>query len=199
MSFRKEKKFRLNYSELRKLKFSLLQDGMQSLYPERLINSCYFDTNNFLMYHDSTEGILPRKKIRFRWYDNQSCIKKEIKISSIEGRFKSIENIGHLKRIDFNSVRIFDSDYGRLFPFLKIRYKRKYFSYENLRLTFDTNIEYENINSVFKQKTIDNECVVEIKASKDTSDDYLEKIIKIQPSRFSKYTRGIESCFKNIC
>ena len=198
MSFRKEKKIRLNYSELRKFKFSLFQDGMQDLYPERIINSCYFDTNNFLMYHHSVEGILPRKKIRFRWYDNQSFINKEIKISSIEGRFKSIKKIDYLERIDFNSIKIFDSDYGRLSPFLKIRYKREYFYYKNLRLTFDTNIEYENINSVFNHKIIDNECVVEIKASNSTSDDYIEKTIQIQPSRFSKYSRGIESCLKNI-
>ena len=36
------------------------------LYPERNINSVYFDNDNLSMYHDSIEGSVPRKKIRIR-------------------------------------------------------------------------------------------------------------------------------------
>ena len=40
---RKEKKFKLTRSESQLLKFSLLDQGMEILYPKRNIKSCYFD------------------------------------------------------------------------------------------------------------------------------------------------------------
>ena len=85
MSYRKEKKFRLNRSESKLLKFSLLEKGMEILYPKRNIKSCYFDTKNLLMFNQSEDGILPRKKIRYRWYDSNSIINKGLhrfKVSS---------------------------------------------------------------------------------------------------------------------
>ena len=38
------------------------------------------------------------------------------------------------------------------------------------------------------------EGVVEVKTDQNTSGDYIEKFINIQPSRFSKYCRGIYLC-----
>ena len=39
------------------------------LYPSRTINSVYFDTNDLRLFFESEEGLLPRKKLRIRWYD----------------------------------------------------------------------------------------------------------------------------------
>ena len=88
MSFRKEKKYRLTFSELSFVKKKLFQSGMSSLYPARIVNSCYFDTHDLKLFSESEEGVLPRKKIRIRWYDKKNNFSKEVKISSIEGRFK---------------------------------------------------------------------------------------------------------------
>ncbi len=35
-----------------------------------MIHSQYFDTRDFKMLFDSEEGLLPRNKIRVRWYDS---------------------------------------------------------------------------------------------------------------------------------
>ena len=91
MSFRKEKKFRLTLSDQKILKSSLLTLGMRELFPSRIINSTYFDTDHLDMYINSEEGILPRKKIRVRWYGTKKSLKKETKVSSIEGRYKLSE------------------------------------------------------------------------------------------------------------
>ena len=88
MSFRKETKFRLSESDQLRIKNDLILDGMEVLYPSRTINSTYFDTNDLSMFWDSEEGVLPRKKVRVRWYENDIKLTKEVKISSIEGRFK---------------------------------------------------------------------------------------------------------------
>ena len=77
MSFRKEKKYKLTVSEQNILKNKLVEKGMKLLYPKRKVNSIYFDTKDLDFYLNSEEGVLPRKKMRLRWYDKD--IKKSLK------------------------------------------------------------------------------------------------------------------------
>ena len=193
MSYRKEKKFRLTRSESKLLKFSLLEQGMEILYPKRNIKSCYFDTKNLLMFNQSEDGILPRKKIRYRWYDSNLIINKELKISSIEGRYKETFFVGPINLSKLSQTKLFDQDYGFIYPSLKINYFREYYTFKKLRFTFDTNIVYEKIDSNIMQKSIDNDCVMEIKAANNINEDFLDSIISNQTERFSKYCRGIKS------
>ena len=191
MSFRKEKKYRLTVSEIKDLKTSLLLSGMRNLFPARSINSAYFDTDHLNLFSDSEEGILPRKKIRVRWYDNKISLKKETKISSIEGRYKLSENFispDFLK--NFKSILI-DDNYGLLKPTLLVSYSREYFLFKGLRITFDTNIRYSDLRTNISKPVYDEECVMEIKTSSEISDDYIEKIIQHPTARFSKYARGM--------
>ena len=88
MSFRSETKFRLSYGDKYLLKSKLLSLGMKQLYPSRFINSQYLDTEKLQMFFDSEEGIVPRKKIRVRWYHEKQEKNLETKTSSTEGRFK---------------------------------------------------------------------------------------------------------------
>ena len=90
MSFRKEKKYRLTISDQNILKYSLMDKGMKQLFPMRQVNSCYLDTLDLSLFFASDEGILPRRKLRYRWYANSFKAKKELKISSTEGRYKII-------------------------------------------------------------------------------------------------------------
>ena len=100
MSFRIEKKYKLTKFEQKSLKEGLIMRGMEELYPKRVINSCYFDSHDLRCFYDSDEGVLPRKKIRLRWYENKKKISKEIKVSSIEGRFKTSENFYDYKFLE---------------------------------------------------------------------------------------------------
>ena len=84
MSFRKEKKFRLSKYDCDTLKNELRIKGMQSLYPKRVINSLYYDTVLCDMFNDSEEGLLPRKKVRIRWYDDIKRANKELKMLGID-------------------------------------------------------------------------------------------------------------------
>ena len=58
MTFRKYQLCKSEMVEVKKL-FSL---GMRELFPSRIVNSCYFDTKNLSLHHDSEEGVMPRKK-----------------------------------------------------------------------------------------------------------------------------------------
>ncbi len=193
MSFRKEHKYRLTQSDQKLLKASLLSEGMSMLYPSRSVNSCYFDTSELNLFHESEEGILPRKKIRIRWYDNEKKLTKEIKISSIEGRFKSTNRFYDENFTSrFDSV-IRDQHYGLLTPSLLVSYQREYYFLKNLRITFDSNIIYRDIRKLSRRVFIDPEGVMEIKAAAHVSDDYIQQVISYPTIRFSKYSRGILS------
>ena len=191
MSFRKEKKLRLTSSDIKFMKNSLLLSGMTSLFPSRSINSAYFDTEHFNLFTDSEEGVLPRKKIRIRWYDNESSLRKETKISSIEGRYKLSEELICPDFLDHFKSSLIDNDYGLLRPTLMVSYSREYFSLKGLRITFDTNIRYNNLRSNTSKPVSDEECVMEIKTAPEISDDYIEKIVQHPTARFSKYARGM--------
>lgn len=196
MSFRKEKKFRLTLSDMQLLKSHLLSKGMNEIYPLRKVNSCYFDSNELQMFHDSDQGVLPRKKIRIRNYNDEKIFTKETKISSEEGRYKKTKII--LENTRENTFEnILDNIYGKLKPTLFISYFREYFFLKGLRITFDRNIEYENLRMIASLKMKDHECVMEIKTSVDVEDNYITKVIDMPTSRFSKYCRGI-IMFKNI-
>ena len=192
MSFRKEKKYKLTVSDQNILKNKLIDKGMKILYPKRTVNSIYFDTNNLDFYLNSEEGVLPRKKIRLRWYDKDiKKIFKEIKISSVEGRFKTSEPFLYNENIFNNNLQLLDNEFGILKPQMQITYSREYFFFNDLRITFDSNIQYTDRSSLNNIVTKDKETVMEIKVNFKTNDDYIEKIIEYPTSRFSKYSRSI--------
>jgi len=195
MSFRKEKKYRLSLYEFNNLKKMLIEKGMNELYPKRLINSIYYDNNDFDMFKDSEEGVLPRKKIRIRWYDGITKFSFETKISSIEGRFKKTVSLNSANK----SQILLDKDYGIITPSLKVTYKRNYYILDKMRITFDFDIKYYNLRFNSPNVYEDDEFVMEIKTSEYVSDDYIESIIPIPTSRFSKYSRGlIRSRYVNL-
>ena len=193
MSFRKEKKYRLTTSDFYSIKTSLSQLGMSRLFEPREITSLYYDNESLDMFHQSEEGVLPRRKVRLRWYDPSVNANMETKTSSIEGRFKTIKplnqtNFGCHPRI------LSDQYYGSLTPSLLVSYQREYFSIDGMRLTFDSLIKYQDYRAFAAVKTLDPERVMEIKVGADVPDDYIETLIPWQTSRFSKYARGLLLC-----
>ena len=116
------------------------------LYPERLVNSRYYDNYNLQMYYDTVEGLLPRKKIRLRTYNTREFelsdfpYNLEKKLTTEKKRYKSIE-----RNIEFRDNiydQIYDEDYGLCFKVVDISYVREYFLVNSIRMTIDKNIEY---------------------------------------------------------
>ena len=191
MSYRKEKKYRLSYSDQLKLKSSLISLGLTKLHPSRVIHSKYFDTTNLTMFSDSEEGLVPRKKIRIRWYNNESFSSLETKISSAEGRFKSSKKIINKDQYNHVNESINDTMYGKILPTILVSYNREYYLLDKLKITFDSKISYTDLRSKTKLNFKDFETVMEIKTSIETPDDYIKSIVPYSTSRFSKYSRGI--------
>ena len=192
MSFRKEKKFRVTVSDFYKFQDQLYQQGMETLFEPRLITSVYFDTADLKMFNDSEDGVLPRKKVRIRWYDGNKIFTLENKTSSIEGRFKVTSKLeNYISESELSAMNRMDAQYGNVQPTLKVSYKRSYFVFNEMRITFDKDICYQNLKYADRRKYYDPERVIEIKIPANCPDDFVETFIPFPTARFSKYSRGI--------
>ena len=155
------------------------------------------------MYSDSMEGVLPRKKIRLRNYNYKFLfdqnVKKEIKISSAEGRFKT----SCIEKNPLNMMKLgyMDQNYGLCSPVINIVYERSYYKVKNIRLTLDQKIIYRRIynSQISSFSTYDNSNVVELKFSSESLNNSVIKNFPFELSRFSKYCRGIEFIRNNYC
>ena len=191
MSFRIEEKIPLTRSDMAICINELQSRGMEPLFEARLIRSVYFDNSSYQIFRDSEEGVLPRKKLRIRNYPNADNEKFsfECKISSIEGRFKSTRAVEKPEMESLFSQGMIDQVYGVCDPVLIVSYIREYFTLQETRITFDSNIHYSDFRSIRHHD--EDWCVAEIKAEFGTGAEILNQLITSPRRRFSKYSNGI--------
>lgn len=196
MSFRQEDKIFCNKHQSFEILNHLKKKGLNKIYPGRKILSTYFDNKALQMFRDSEEGVLPRKKIRFREYPDFSEEKFfETKISSIEGRFKITKKIDNNQFNKYISYGYYEKDYGECFPTAVIQYYRNYYVLEKFRFTFDQNIVYKTFNS--SNSIQENFNIIEIKSPMNLDNNFFDYTIYGSKNRFSKYSNAINLLFKN--
>ena len=192
MSFRIEEKLHVDKYKLTTFLDWVYKNGGYRLYDSRTVSSTYFDNRAKDMFHDSEEGCVPRKKIRVRSYSlGEHKIESstfEIKISSIEGRYK-------IKKRNFNlgkmmTIGLIDGNYGVCKPIVRVTYDREYFMIFGVRVTIDRNIRYKAVNRTFME-VLDPGVAVEIKANYQTSAEYLIRKFPFNRTRLSKYSNAI--------
>ena len=197
MSFRIEEKLYIKDENLLDFKEFLNNNRAKAIYEPRVIESLYFDNNNFQIHNDSVEGLVPRKKIRIRNYVNNfdKNIYIEVKYSSVEGRYKTRKTINEREYLEKKNTGIFDAQYGLCTPKLYVKYSREYFALNDVRISIDTNITYRNFKTGLQAK--DSKIIAELKTSINKSSDELIKEFPIQRIRFSKYCFGVEKlCYQ---
>ena len=196
MSFRIEQKILINKNQSIDLKIFLKKRSANEIYPKRIVKSLYCENSTNQMFVDSEEGIVPRKKIRIRYYpETESKFSIEKKISSIEGRFKVNKNIDKKLFEKYTLNGVLDDQYGWCKPKIWVEYFREYFEINDVRVTYDTDIKYldTNGNLIGKEKN----SVFEIKTSIKKNLDELIIDFPYDRSRFSKYCNGINLFYKN--
>jgi SPX domain protein involved in polyphosphate accumulation len=197
VSFRHEEKLKINKNQLLNLLDWVNKNGGYKLFDSRIVSSTYFDNDELKMFKDSEEGSVPRKKIRIRSYTKRDhtkeCSSLEVKITSVEGRYKTRTKSFNLKKsLDMG---ILDKDYGICMPRVRVTYKRSYIKIHNVRLTIDQDIEYIQISNKKKLlfKNLDPELAIEVKANNQVSIGYLYKMFPFERLRFSKYSHAMNS------
>ena len=205
MSFRREEKLKIASSKIFYLKKWIIENEGKKIFPTRKINSIYFDNLDYSMYNQSIEGVVPRKKIRLRMYDKEffsnktNKVNKEIKITSVEGRYKISKPANN--SLDLFNLGIFDHDYGLCLPIVNVIYQRSYYKVKNVRLTIDEKIIYKKIigKKVSELSTFDNYNIVELKYTPNQTQNNVLKNFPFERVRFSKYCRGVEFVRLNYC
>ena len=59
MTFRVEEKIIVTRMQALQRLGYLLENGAEYLFPNRRVTSCYFDTRDYRVFHESEEGVLP--------------------------------------------------------------------------------------------------------------------------------------------
>ena len=180
------------------------------IYPDRIINSIYYDDFSYSSITDNLSGISNRTKIRIRWYGSENNSFVQIELKKKKNRFSYKETIKTNKKIsdisikDFLSLdnlikmgcpKIFIEEFSnkKLTPVLQVRYIRSYYYLFNLELNYDQNISYLSFSDT-NQKFINDEFkVMEIKMKNNVNPQenrYLADL-NISRSRNSKLIRGM--------
>ncbi len=200
-----EKKFVLGKHKDDFVKKLLLSNGFNKQYPDRVINSIYMDTVNYDFAKDNINGISNRKKIRFRWYNqNLKKIYIEVKnkrnfnvwknIEKVEPKINEKSLIEYLKK-NLNNMKFkYNNNFNHKLV-LKTNYKRSYWLSNNkkIRATIDINLNTNSIN-FYKKKIYINDTVLEFKFSPEDENYFrnffLNKISFLRSQKYSKYVRS---------
>ena len=202
MTFRIEKKYRVDQNKLIQLYEWLSVNKAKKIYNDRHIKSIYFDNNIFSSFYDSNEGTVPRKKIRLRNYSKSILdfknLKLESKINSVEGRYKTSKIINN--HMNLLSMGLHDNLYGVCYPKITIIYKREYYKVHGYRVTIDREIKYTafDLNKKFQNTIKENRIIMELKANFNSNENDINDKFPFEIIRFSKYCFGIEKLYTNL-
>tara|TARA_X000000368_G_C22879914_1_gene644812 strand:- start:222 stop:869 length:648 start_codon:yes stop_codon:yes gene_type:complete len=185
-----------NFSE----EFFISKFKLKEIYQKRKITSIYYDTKYLDFYNLSQEGILPRKKVRIRFY-NIGEYNLEIKSQDF---YSKIKKIIKLKNIEDLNYHLLDNGITQqLKPKINVNFIRRYFLSTVGRITIDRDINYSicNSGSIFeiRNKIISNQKILEIKY-----ENINDKIpvsfrgIELKEQRNSKYCNGIDLLYKKL-
>ena len=192
---RYEIKFIINKKE--KINF-INKNHLNKIFPDRIVESIYFDTKDLQFFSLSEEGVTPRFKVRLRGYNNEKPSNLEIKKTKNYHREKIV-----LKNFQFNSFELHKTLKSMginniVDQKIRVKYLRSYYELKDLgRITMDENIEFFNPSKEFRNPKKINKIILEVKIQrKEIDKNHVEKIINLKESRFSKYCVGI-NCLRN--
>ena len=182
-------------------------------FPDRIVNSIYYDTFNYKSLEESLEGESIRKKSRVRWYgpnDDESEATLEIKLKQGHLSWKKLYHDSFTicpkaKKWNLFLQSNYEADFPRyylknLLPRSIVTYKRSYYSsFDNkIRITIDQDLKTFNQHSLFDRnleykRKHENVLILEIKVD-NCNETMLKKVLEdlpFSPKRFSKYCESI--------
>ena len=198
-----EKKFVLGKHKEDSLKKFLLTNGFIKHFPDRKISSIYLDTMNYNFARDNINGVSERKKIRFRWYNNdEKTIYIEEKNKKNFQVWKNVDKIQlskndnelvlKLKEYFFSKNKMKKYNYKFI---LKTDYKRSYWisNDKKFRATIDIEINASSLKNILKPIYLP-DTVLEFKFSPEYESHFREffnsRSSFLRSQKYSKYIRS---------
>ncbi|WP_075186592.1 polyphosphate polymerase domain-containing protein [Teredinibacter haidensis] len=217
-NYRYERKFVVDQTGVNTLFTCLKRNahGFRKAYPDRVINSIYFDDIFLSHCAENVDGIGDRTKVRVRWYGDDPGVvhnpKLELKIKrALVGR-KEIYPVNGFDRNAKTSTivqQLLGSDIPasvkcmlrRLSPVVQVSYRRKYYVSrdDRYRLTFDDGIRYYNAGNGYIRGfgKLDDRNIVELKydVENDREVDRITNQLPFRLNKNSKYVNAIQSVY----
>ena len=206
---RYERKYRISGQHFDQVHHHIMSNpaAFKKSYPDRYVNSIYFDTNDFRFYHENVQGVSNRVKYRIRWYGEDMhdiknpIIEKKIKSNMLgKKEYMSLDDYQlELSLQSFQSIDILNDKY--LIPITLVRYRRTYLESfdQSIRATIDQNLSYFPLNSGFSGANVssDSAIILEIKYDENLSDDvgFCLQSIPYRMTKNSKYVTAFENIF----
>ncbi len=219
LQLRNEKKF-IFFEPLESIEKLLNFIGAKEIYSSRIVNSIYFDTYFHKNFNEAIDGIMLRNKARIRWYGNtfnveiQPQMESKNRISQhnykITKKLKGYKTKTFFNLINFkkyiqnekNNKNEINYYLNNLYPNLLVSYLRKYFIFDNVRITLDTDLKFINLAKInyFSKNNflcINKKQIVELKYS----DEFHYQASKVTETfnnrlnKFSKYQIGLLETF----
>lgn len=217
--YRYELKFVLDEaSHTRALSWLHMDVGAYVSYPQRHVNSVYFDDPGYSSVRDNLAGISNRKKMRLRWY-NENHSPENVSGAALEIKYRD-GRLGKKDKFDLTGIEkeILHTKFRDLFwkvensmdrnsgflatnhfsPTLHVSYERKYFERsDGMRITIDRNIIF--YGTLPHTKPFENmavpypNTVMEIKFAPDRKNSVASALrrLNMTPKRHSKYLTGL--------
>ena len=201
---RVEKKFVLGKYKEDFLKKILILNGFTKYFIPRKISSIYLDTLNFDFAKDNINGVSRRKKIRFRWYNNDYSkiyleeknkqnffVKKNI---SKAINFVSKKDLVYNLKEYFLNLKKIHNNFNYQFV-LQTNYLRSYWisNDKKIRATIDTNINTSPINNLNQRLEL-NETILELKFSPSNEkffrNLFVQNNFNLRSKKYSKYLQS---------
>ena len=199
-----EKKFVLGKYKEDYLKKILIISGFRKSFSPRHVSSIYLDTLNFDFAKDNINGVSKRKKIRFRWYNDdysniyleeknkQNFLVKKIvnKTTNFESNEKLVQNL----KIYFSSLKKTYNNFNYRFV-LKTNYFRSYWisNDKKIRATIDTNLNVSPINDLSRKLEL-NDTILEFKFSPSNERSFrnlfFKNYLNLRSKKYSKYLQS---------
>lgn len=189
--------------------------NFQNHYPQRIVNSIYYDTEDLLFARQNINGEGLRTKVRIRFYNDDllnsnlevkyksfSVGKKFVHPFLLKDKLPDYERLGAI----FGNLAEISYDYlPCISPNLFVSYSRKYWTsklLDGVRVTLDSNIfvkellNYDYLDKLTEYLIpLEDLCVLEIKYPSNQAvknfTDHLEFLTNLRRSRFSKYILGL--------
>lgn len=201
---RYERKYRIEASSYDRVYHEIMSSisAFSEAYPDRQVNSIYYDDINYSAYNDNLLGIGDRQKYRVRWYGkshseiDNPILERKIK-SNLLGRKEFVEMMGFSLSESAPQISHYISDpITELYPYIIVSYLRTYLQSQDglIRATIDRALKYTNLidGRLSDQTSEDPSVVLEIKYDQGR-EEIANQCMQALPYRMTKNSKYVSA------
>lgn len=210
MEPRKEIKYRIGPYVREQVILDLFQikAGFVEEFPDRYVQSIYFDSPNYSAYHANIDGVSSRRKWRLRWYGVEGIYDAipvlECKVKENAVGWKIREEVPRDTNTSNQLLSWFYQHHlhtTNQFPTVHVQYLRSYYTSisGHVRLTIDRMLRYASMHDFIVLPEIyhDQSTILELKYSLEHEAEAQEIMSKLpyRITKNSKYVSAVEALF----